>query len=79
MTRIGRKKLPFYRIVAIDSRSPRDGEAIEILGYYNPKDHSQFKLNVERAEYWLGVGATPSETVGRLINKAKAGSQPAAS
>ncbi len=71
MTRLGAKKRPFYRIVAADSRSPRDGRYIEQLGHYDPmKNPYDLKLNLERVDYWLGVGAQPSETVASLIEKA---------
>ena len=70
MKRMGMKKEPFYRIVVIDSRSARDGRAIEELGYYNPvTDPSELKVNAERAKYWLGVGAQPSDTVRGLLKK----------
>jgi len=72
MTRLGAKKRPFYRIVAADSRSPRDGRYIEQLGHYDPmKNPYDLKLNLERVDYWLGVGAQPSETVASLIEKAR--------
>ena len=70
MKRMGMKKEPFYRIVVIDSRSARDGRAIEELGYYNPvSEPSELKVNAERAKYWLGVGAQPSDTVRGLLKK----------
>ena len=70
MKRMGMKKEPFYRIIVIDSRSARDGRAIEELGYYNPiTDPSELKVNAERAKYWLGVGAQPSDTVRGLLKK----------
>ena len=70
MKRMGMKKEPFYRIIVIDSRSARDGRAIEELGYYNPiTDPSELKINAERAKYWLGVGAQPSDTVRGLLKK----------
>jgi len=72
MTRLGAKKRPFYRIVAADSRSPRDGRYIEQLGHYDPmRNPYDLKLNLERVDYWLGVGAQPSETVASLIEKAR--------
>lgn len=68
LTRLGRKKKPFYRVVAVDGRKKRDGEYIENLGYYNPlTDPIDVKLNEERIIYWLGVGAQPSETVRSLL------------
>ncbi|MFN3167889.1 MAG: 30S ribosomal protein S16 [Phycisphaeraceae bacterium] len=73
LKRFGRTHSPTYRLCAMDARSPRDGKPIEELGYYhpcNPNEAEQFKLNNERIEYWLGVGAQPSETVASLIKKA---------
>ena len=68
LARGGAKKRPFYRIVAADTRSPRDGRFLEKLGTYNPNtDPSTVKLDMPRVEYWLGTGAQPSETVARLI------------
>jgi small subunit ribosomal protein S16 len=71
---MGRKKRPFYRIVAADSRSPRDGRNIEVLGYYNPMtEPADLRVDLERVDYWLGVGASPSDTVGHLIKRARSG------
>ena len=71
LTRVGSKKNPIYRIVAADSRSPRDGKFLEIVGRYNPQtDPSTIELNEERIRDWLSKGAQPSETVQRLL-KAK--------
>ena len=70
MKRMGMKKEPFYRIIVTDSRNARDGRAIEELGYYNPvTGPSELKINGERAKYWLGVGAQPSDTVRGLLKK----------
>ena len=70
LARQGRKKRPHYRIVACDSRSPRDGQFIEKLGTYDPlKDPKIVELNAERVQYWLGVGAQPSERVKSLLDK----------
>jgi small subunit ribosomal protein S16 len=67
---MGRKKKPFYRVVATDSRAPRDGRFIEQIGYYNPlTDPATVELNEDRALYWLGVGAIPSPTVKNLMSK----------
>jgi small subunit ribosomal protein S16 len=67
LARAGAKKRPFYHIVVADSRSPRDGKFIERIGHYNPmlpKDSPErVKIHAERAQYWLGVGALPSERV----------------
>jgi small subunit ribosomal protein S16 len=71
LKRIGTKNAPAYRIVVADSRSPRDGRFIEELGWYDPKRKTDtFKLNVERAGYWISKGAQPSETVASFIKKA---------
>ena len=70
--RFGRKKRPFYRIVAAHKDSPRDGRFIEILGYYDPLPNpSVIKFNKERLKYWLSVGAKPSNTVAKLIENTK--------
>jgi small subunit ribosomal protein S16 len=73
LARFGRKKRPFYRIVAADQRSPRDGRYIERLGHYDPMtdNENNLELDLERVDYWLGVGAAPSDTVAGLINKAR--------
>ena len=74
MKRMGRKHAPFYRICAMDSREKRDGKTIEEFGTYNPMlpDKSQrVQLDMERVEYWLGVGAQPTEKVAVLIKKLK--------
>ena len=73
LKRTGRRQLPCYRLNAIDSRSPRDGRAIEELGLYDPlqKDpDKQINFKCERIEYWLSVGAQPSETVANLLETA---------
>lgn len=70
LRRMGRKKRPFYRIVAADSRSPRDGRFIEEIGYYNPlTEPATVELKEDRAYYWLGVGATPSPTVKNILSR----------
>jgi len=67
---MGAKKAPFYRIVVADSRFPRDGRFIEEIGYYDPtKDPAVIKIDEERARYWVGTGAQPSETVKALMVK----------
>lgn len=72
LTRMGAKKRPFYRVVALDSRTRRDGRAKEILGYYNPMTSpAEVKLDLERVDYWLGVGAQPSDTVRDLIARVR--------
>ncbi|MEM6682558.1 MAG: 30S ribosomal protein S16 [Pseudomonadota bacterium] len=74
MARGGAKKRPIYRIVVADSRAPRDGRYIERLGQYNPllpKDHeNRVILDTERAAYWLGQGAQPSDRVARFLDAA---------
>ena len=68
LTRVGSKKNPIYRVVVADSRSPRDGRFIEIIGRYNPQtDPSTIDLDEDKVKDWLGKGAQPSEAVSRLI------------
>jgi small subunit ribosomal protein S16 len=70
MTRMGRKKKPFYRIVVTDSRKRRDGGWIEVIGNYNPVAvNKELTLDEERLNYWLSVGAQMSPTVKRLAGK----------
>ncbi len=67
---MGMKKKPFYRVVVADIRSPRDGRFIEEIGYYNPMTQpAEIKVDNERAKYWLGVGAQPTDTVRVLLKK----------
>ena len=74
LARGGSKKRPFYRIVAADSRMPRDGRFIEKLGTYNPllpKDsEDRVKMNIERVQYWMGEGAQPTDRVARMLEAA---------
>mmetsp|Transcript_85 Transcript_85/g.143 ORF Transcript_85/g.143 Transcript_85/m.143 type:complete len:128 (-) Transcript_85:126-509(-) len=79
LQRFGRRHLPFYRIVAANVRSKRDGKFLEILGTYNPlyvteeeakKRLKRVELNFERIKYWVSVGATPSDTVARILGYA---------
>ncbi|MFT6022118.1 MAG: small subunit ribosomal protein S16 [Ascidiaceihabitans sp.] len=74
LARGGSKKRPFYRIVAADSRMPRDGRFIEKLGTYNPllaKDSEErVKMNMERVQYWLGQGAQPTDRIARMLEAA---------
>ncbi|MEW6534725.1 MAG: 30S ribosomal protein S16 [Candidatus Auribacterota bacterium] len=68
LKRLGAKKEPFYRIVVTDSRSPRDGRAIDEVGYYDPmKKDAIVKIDVEKAAHWLNVGAIPTVTVKNLL------------
>lgn len=72
LKRFGRRNRSFYRLNAMDSRSPRDGRVIEQLGWYDPQAEQadkQISLKRERIEYWLTVGATPSDTVKQLLVK----------
>jgi small subunit ribosomal protein S16 len=71
LKRIGKKKMPYYRIVVADSRSPRDGRFIEEIGTYNPHtDPSSFRIDEEAARKWLGNGAQPTDVVARLFKVA---------
>ncbi len=71
MKRFGAKRRPYYRIVAIDSRAPRNGRTLEELGYYHPiaEEEKQLKLKEEKIREWLSKGARPSPTVRKLLNK----------
>ena len=71
LKKFGTKKRPFYRIVVMDSRKPRDGETIEEIGVYQPieVEEKQISLDADRARYWIGVGAQPSDTVRKIFNK----------
>ena len=68
LARVGSKKNPIYRVVAADSRSPRDGKFIEIVGRYNPQmEPSLIELDEAKIRDWLGKGAQPTESVARLL------------
>jgi len=70
LKRMGTLKKPFHRILVIDKHKARDSKPIEVLGYYDPKtEPANVKVKKERAEYWLGVGATPSAIVRTLLKK----------
>ena len=70
LARHGAKKRPFYRIVAADSESPRDGRFLEKLGTYNPlQNPAQVNLDTERVKYWISQGATPSDTVRSILKR----------
>ncbi len=72
LSRIGKKKKPFYRVVVIESSKPRDGRVVELVGTYDPlKKPAEIKLNAERIKHWLGVGAQPSDTVRSFIHEQK--------
>jgi small subunit ribosomal protein S16 len=68
LTRVGSKKNPIYRVVAADSRSPRDGKFIEIVGRYNPQtEPSTIELDEDKVKNWLSKGAQPTEPVEKLL------------
>jgi small subunit ribosomal protein S16 len=70
LTRMGRKKMPFYRIVVTDSRKRRDGGWIESIGHYNPMiKEDNLTVDTERMDYWIGVGAQMSDRVKRITGK----------
>ncbi|MBN8248997.1 MAG: 30S ribosomal protein S16 [Verrucomicrobia bacterium] len=70
LKRVGAKNNPIYRVVVADARSPRDGKCIEEIGTYQPRQSgTNFKLALDRVDYWLGVGAQPSDTVASMIRK----------
>lgn len=72
LQRFGAKKRPFYRVVAADSRSPRDGRFLEQLGIYDPMAQpSMYRFNQARLDYWLSVGAKPSDTIASLLRRQK--------
>ena len=73
LRRVGRKKLPLYRIVVADQESPRDGRFIEIIGTYNPKGTTpgeKIQVDADKARQWIRQGATPSDTVQSLLKQA---------
>ncbi|MGQ9499624.1 MAG: 30S ribosomal protein S16 [Dissulfurimicrobium sp.] len=73
LTRMGRKKRPFYRVVAAEVGAKRDGRFLEILGTYDPlKNPYELKINTQRLEYWLAQGAQPSDTMSSLLKNQKA-------
>jgi small subunit ribosomal protein S16 len=73
LTRMGSKKAPFYRVVVADSRAPRDGKFIEIIGTYNPlTDPAEIKIDNEKAAKWLQNGAQPTDTARALLKKSGA-------
>jgi small subunit ribosomal protein S16 len=72
LRREGTSKRPYYKVVVADSRSPRDGKFIEIIGNYDPKKEGEnTNLDLSRAEYWITKGAQPTETVRSIIRKAR--------
>jgi len=72
LARAGAKKRPFYRVVATDARSPRDGRFLEKLGTIDPNhEPTKVDLNMPRIDYWIGVGALPTQTMARILKQAK--------
>jgi len=68
LQRLGKIRAPYYRIIVADARTRRDGRAIETIGKYHPKEEPSFiEVNSDRAQYWLGVGAQPTEPVQRIL------------
>ena len=79
LSRVGATKHPSYRVVVIDSRRPRDGRALEIIGFYDPlTDPATVRIDTTRVDAWVGKGAKPSDTVARLLKLAAAGPEEAA-
>ena len=79
LTRKGRKKQPFYRIVVADSQAPRDGKFLDIVGTYDPmRVPAVISINTEKLEHWVGKGAIPSVTVASLIKKHASSAAPEA-
>ena len=74
LMRVGKTKQPTYRVVVADQRSPRDGRIIEAIGHYNPRNEPSLEaIDTDRADYWLSVGAQPSDQVRKLIEIARRG------
>lgn len=72
LRREGARNNPYYKIIVADQRSPRDGKFIEIIGTYDPKKKDEnFSIQLDRADYWVSVGARPSQTVGNIMTKAR--------
>lgn len=70
LARMGAKKRPYYRVVAADTRNPRDGRFLELIGRYDPvADPKVFEVNNERLDYWVGVGAQMTDTVASLVRR----------
>lgn len=79
LRRVGTTKKPHYRVVVADSRAWRDGRFVEVLGHYDPRQEPPVvKIDSQRAQYWIGKGARPSETVRSLLKKAETVPAPAA-
>ena len=76
LTRKGRRKKPFYRIVVADSHAPRDGKFLDIIGTYDPmQDPAVIKIDSDKLDHWMGQGAQPSTTVRSLVRKAQASAE----
>ncbi len=71
LTRLGKRNRPMYRLVVMDSRSKRDGKLLDILGYYDPLREGEFKVDLERVDYWVKVGAQITDRAKALIKLAK--------
>ena len=72
LARFGKKKQPFYRIVVLDKRKPRNGRTVEVVGTYDPlKNPALIQLDAERVKYWLSCGAQPSDTVRSFLTAQK--------
>jgi len=79
LRRDGAKNSPYYRIVVADQRSPRDGKFLELIGTYDPKKQGEnYKINLDRAEYWIKNGAKPTETVASFIKKTRSSAKASA-
>jgi small subunit ribosomal protein S16 len=79
LSRVGAKKNPFYRVVVTDSRNPRDGKFIEHVGIYDPnRDPVEIRFDMDRVNYWMSVGAKPSDTVSELLQVVKLAQEGAA-
>ena len=80
LSRVGKKNAPFFRIVAIDSRSARDGAPLEVLGTYNPRNQTLIQFHEERITHWLSIGAQMSDTVRKIqkLHKSAAVERPTA-
>jgi small subunit ribosomal protein S16 len=79
LRRVGTTKKPHYRVVVADSRAWRDGRFVEVLGHYDPRqDPAVVKIDAERARFWIGKGARPSDTVRSLLGKSQEAAAPAA-
>jgi len=80
MRKVGSKGRPYFRIVVTDSRSPRDGRFIEMIGTYDPSQKDEnYKIDLEKAQDWIAKGAQPSETVRSILRKAKKAASASAS